>query len=346
MASAGTPTTNNANFSSQNEIAMLERWDPMGEHFYSTHNTTALDPDKEPECLVTGRMMNEVLKVGKHPVCNHFLKYGTCADDTYCDRLHIDPSARSGIHSLQRDYEMNTGKTRLVSSFLSPIELTPNVDVLILVSITMIKSPCMFYFVAPYEQMNFAGHLKDEIDFYIGRVKNSSIIKTKLQKCHEQLACLFDHNYRVDNPKSIICNCQIVACKLDDGRFCRAMVVDNRIDDDQFERLYTLFLIDVGIEVKLPRESLYEIRASCLTEPPMAIMARLDVKPAGGELNWHPETLSTFKKLATGEKYLFCRVKSYWKQDDIFTVDLLRIDDRTSVTEVLLRNGLAERSTL
>uniref|UniRef100_A0A6G1SIC8 C3H1-type domain-containing protein n=1 Tax=Aceria tosichella TaxID=561515 RepID=A0A6G1SIC8_9ACAR len=339
------PDTSKAPKTDEDELEMFDRWDPMAEDFHSSENTLTLDPDKDPECVVTGKMVEDCIMIGKHRVCEFYLKHGTCADGNYCNRLHVHPSARDKIHELQRESEMNTSKTRMISSYLSPIELQPNDQVLLLVSITMITSPTRFYFVAPYEQMNFAGFNDAEVNFYIGRVQHSSSIKTKLQKCHEQLASLFDHNYRVDSLKDALCIGQMVACKLDDGRFCRATILDNR-DKDEVECYYKLFLIDIGIEVSLTRDAIYEIRASCLSEPPMAILGRLGLKPANGELRWSREASALFEKFTTKNKYMLCKVISHWAQDDIFTIDLISINDHTSITELMLARNLAERMTL
>jgi hypothetical protein len=327
------------------ELEMLDRWDPMAEDYHSSENTLTLNPDKQPECVVTGKMIEDSIMLGKHKVCEFYLKHGTCADGNYCSRLHIHPSARDKIYELKRDYELNTSRTRMVSNYLSPVEIEPSEQRLLLVSVTMMTSPTRFYFVAPYEQMNFAGFNRDDINFYIGRVQHSSCVKTKLQKCHEHLAYLFDHNYRIDNPKEPLCIGQMVACKLDDGRFCRATILDNRNKDD-FECYYRLFLIDVGIEVDLTRDSIYEIRASCLSEPPMAVLGRLGLKPANCALNWSPEAMSLFEDFITKNKHMLCKVISHWAQDDLFTVDLIDIEDRTSITDLLLARNLAERMVL
>lgn len=324
---------------------MFDMWDPMAEDYHSGENTLALNPDKDPECVVTGKMVEEGIMIGGHRVCEFYLKHGTCADGKYCTRLHVHPSARDRIIDLQKDCEKKTSTTRMISSYLSPIDLNPNDNTLLLVSITMITSPTKFYFVAPYEQMNFAALTQDEIDFYIGRVQQSSSIKTKLLKCHEQLSYLFNHNYRIDNPKDVLCISQMVACKLDDGRFCRAMVLDNRNRDD-IGSYYKLLLLDIGTEVYLERERIYEIRASCLSEPPMAISGRLELRPANGDLHWSPEARSLFGEFATENKYVLCRVKSRKPDDDLFTVDLFSIKDRTSITDLMLDRNLAERMTI
>lgn len=317
-------------------LASFDNWDPMGEDYHSTDNTLHLDPDKEPECVITGHMTEEFAMVGKHRVCDFYLKHGSCADGEYCSRLHVRPEARDRLRALQMTNATAVTKTCLFYHSLSPVELKPNADTLMLVSITSIEAPNKFHFIAPYEQMNFAGFNDDEIKFYIGRVQHSSTFKTKLQKCHEQLALLFDHNYRVDNIKDHVFLNQIVACKLPNGRFYRGAVIE-KLDDDE----YKIHLIDVGREITLFRTDIYTIRASCLNEPPMSIMASLRVKPPLGNLKWSAEALDAFDRLATNQKYLLCRVLSL-EMDDVFTVDLLNIENRSSLSSELIASKFAE----
>lgn len=316
----------------------------MTEDFHSTKNTLVLDPDKEPECVVTGKMTDKSLKIGKYEVCDFYLKYGSCADGIYCDRLHIGPKSRDKLTQIQEAF--NSGdRTCLNYSYLSPQELVPNESAALLVSVTQAKTPTNFHFVAPYERMNFLDFNKEEIDFYIQHVKQSSPFKTKLHRCHEQLAYLFNHNYRQDDVEAPIYEGQIVACKLKDGRFCRAEVI--RCENLQMDIFtFKLFLLDVGIEVELPRELIYDIRVRSLTAPPMAINGRLDLKPNSGALNWSKEALEYFKTNVIGKNYMLCKIIGYdeLERNRMHTVDLLNIETRTSLTTEMIVRGLADRA--
>lgn len=324
----------------EDDLSGLDSWDPMAEDYHSMLNTLVLDPNNDPECVVTGKQSDDGTTIGKHRICGFYLKHGRCMDGEYCDRLHIKPKDRDKIWILQNAYKSKKDRLCLSYCYLSPIDLEPNPSELLLVSVTMAKSPGNFYIVAPYEKMNFASFNQHEIDFYIKRVQHSSSIKTKLQKCHEQLATLFDHNYRMDNLKDDIYLGQVVACKLRGGRFCRAMVIETEdLADDKF--LYKLFLIDVGIEVELAREAIYDIKAHCLSEPPIAINCRLDLKPAPGSNGWSQDALDFFSSQVDSEKYFLCKVTDYIELDRMYTVDLLTVDGNESLTQKMISSGLA-----
>lgn len=328
---------------SNDDCKILDAWDPMAEDFRSVKNTLVLDPDKEPECVVTGRMMEDVLTVGKYKVCDYYLKYGSCADGIYCDRLHVDPKSRSKISNLQMAYNSSKDRTCLNYEYLSPQELEPSQTTTLLVSVTLAKAPNNFYFIAPYEKMNFSDFNHDEIDFYIERIQQSSTFKTKLHKCHEQLAYLFNHNYRRDNVDDLIYKGQIVACKLKDGFFCRAEV----IEEENFAKdifLFKLFLLDVGIEVELPRESIYDIKARSMTAPPMTINGRLHLKPAAGTLNWSQDALDFFCNYCKGDKYVLCKILNFEERERMYTVDLYDLKDRSSLTSAMISRKLAEKA--
>lgn len=323
----------------EDTLEQWDLWDPMSEDYYSAKNTITLNPDKDPECTVTGEMMTTKL-LGKD-VCEHFIKYGTCADGQYCDRLHATPKARDQLLSLAKNYELNKGRTCLTYSYLSPIDLQPDRQKLLLVSVAYVRSPGDFILIFPYEQMDFSNFNDQDTEFYLDRVHQTSPYKTKLQKCHEQLAALFDHDYRLDNVDDDIYVSQIVACKLEDGRFCRAMVVET--DDLLNEKFdYKLFLIDIGIVVERPRELIYDIRATCLSEPPMAVNARLNLKPADGKVKWPEEVLQKFREKLINKKYLLCKVQDFYAHDRTFVVDLFDVSTRTSFTDTMIKCGLAD----
>jgi len=319
-----------------------DSWDPMAEDYSSSRNTLSLDPDKDPLTTITGKVRPISSKIGNVTICDHYAKYGECADGDYCDRIHVDPRARDKIWTLQNTYETNKNRACMNFTYLSPQEFTPDPEALLLVSVTSAKSPVNFYFVAPYELMNFKQYSSDDLEFYIDRVQQTSTAKTKLQKCHEQLALLFEHSYRIDNLNDEIYLSQIVACKLKDGRYRRAMVIDTpNLFEDKFN--YTLLLLDVGTEVELPRELIYDIKAYCLSEPPMAVNCRLAVKPPNGETRWSQEAMNFFEEKARGKKYLLCKILDYIKYDRIYTVDLYHPIFRRSLTESMINKGLAEK---
>ena len=316
-----------------------DSWDPMSEDYHSAKNTLSLNPDSEPECELTGKMMS--LKVAGKEVCDHFIRYGSCADGKFCDRIHVTPQARDKLWSIAETYDLNKTRTCLTYNYLSPIELEANRHTLLLVSIAQIKSPSEFVFVAPYEQMDFSKFNEDEVDFYLKHVYQTSPYKTKLQKCHDQLAALFDHDYRLDDLNEDIFLSQIVACKLENGRFCRAMVIE--LDDylnDKFD--YQLYLIDIGITVYRPREQIYDIRASCLSEPPLAVAGRLDLRPANGDVSWPSDVLGKFQEKLKSKKFLLCKVMDYITQDRIYTVDLMDLKSRISFTDKMIESKFAE----
>lgn len=325
----------------QEDLDEWDRWDPLAEDYHSAKNTLALDVDRDPISTITGQVRPISSRIGTVTICDHYAKYGNCIDGEYCERIHISPKQRDKIWTLQNKFELNKNRVCLNYTDLSLTDLRPDPSALLLASVTNARSPSLFYFVAPYESMNIAQYTERELEFLIERVSSASSVRSKLRSCHEQLASLFNHSYRIDNLQDDIYLSQIVACKLQDNTFRRAMVLDvPNLSIDAFN--YKLLLIDVGIEVELPRESIYDIKAHCLSEPPMAIGCRLNVKPVG-DSEWSQEALEMFEIEARGEKFWLCKVLNHLKHDDIFTVDLYHPKTRASLTERLVESGVAER---
>lgn len=319
-----------------------DTWDPMGEDYHSERNTLALNPDKDPLACITGQANPIASKIGAVKLCERFARLGDCADGNFCDKLHVNPSARAKIWKLQNTFETNKNRICLNFTYLSPYELEPSAERLLLISVTDVKSPANFYMIAPYDNMDFAQKTTEDLDFYINHVQQHSAAKRRLQRCHEQLAALFDHSYRIDNLNDEIYKSQIVACKLKDGLYRRAMVFETPdFSMDQLE--YKLFLIDVGIEVYLPREMIFDIKASCLSDPPIAINSRLAIKPAGGESSWSEDAMDFFTARTRGVRYLLCKVLNYIELDRIFTVELFNTKKSGELTNMMISKGLAER---
>lgn len=322
-----------------------DTWDPMKYDYESKFNTLTLNPQEDPFCYVTGKVKPIPSKIGHVTICDHYARHGTCADGQFCDRVHIEPSARERIWAIENKCELNKDRMCLTFKHLSPNEIEPSDDSLYLVSVTNFKKPNDFYMIAPYNDLNFKNFEQHDIDFYINNVKTKSNAKMKLAKIHQDLKGIFDHKYRVDNCSEDLYVSQIVACKMD-GIFRRAMVV--KVADLAFEELYyRLQLLDIGVEVQLPREDIYDIKAECLSEPPMALNARLHLKPPNGELNWSKESIDFVEDLITKPRFLLCKITSYSEMDRIFTVDLFDCKDKKiDYTDLIIDDMYAEKITL
>lgn len=337
----GQQITDDANTTDHQLLQELDNWNPMLEDYNSELNTLALNPTSNPLSSVIGRTLPIDAKIGGTVLCEHYAKFGNCVDGQYCTRKHVDPALRERIFNLQNMYECNRGMTCLNYTFLSPQYLEPEPDKLLLVSVTNAKSPNNFYLIAPYESIDFSNLNEDDVKFYLENVTKNSAVKTKLQKIDEHLAGLFDKPYRVDNVTDTIYLSQIVACKLSDGLFRRAMVIE--LPDDSIDKFYyKLLLLDVGSEVELSRECIYDIRARCLSEPPLALNCRLNLKPSNNQTGWSENVLQTFVEKTRGHQYLLCRIINFIQYDRIYTVDLLHLKARKSLTEVLLKTGQVE----
>lgn len=325
----------------EDDISEFDSWDPLTEDFKSPKNTLALNVDDDPLAQITGRVRPVSSKIGHVSICDHYARYGNCMDGQYCEKIHISPASRDKIWALQNNTELNKNRLCINFTHLSPIELQPDPKVLLLASVTNASSPNLFYFVPPYESMNFSPYNDEDLEFYIERAPRNSSVKAKLQLCHEQLESLFEHSYRIDNLNDDIFLSQVVACKLKDKSYRRAMVLD--VPDFSMDKFnYRLHLIDVGIEVELPRESIFDIKATCLSEPPMAVPSRLNIKPIGNS-NWSQEALDMFELEARGERFWLCKIINHLVYDNIFTVDLYHPKTRSSLTERLIEAGLAEK---
>lgn len=328
---------------SQNESEELwDEWNPMMDDFSSSRNTLSLNPDKDPLSIITGKPIASSSRIGQVKICNHYAKYGNCMDGVYCSRLHVEPVAQDKLRWLQETCERNRNRICLNYTYLSPIELEASEKHRLLVTVTNPMKPNNFYLVAPYFSYDLSNHADEDIKFYIDNINTNSLYKIKLEKAHQQLQILFDHHYRVDNVNDDIYRSQIVACRLKDNQFRRAMVL--QAPDLAFDEFnYKLLLLDIGTEIECPRECIYDIKAECLSEPPMAINARLDVKPPKNSIEWPPETISFYHDYISQRKHLFCKLIQYLEADRMFRVDIYDIESKESLTELLLRNGLAEK---
>lgn len=319
----------------------FDKWDPMKEAYNSSLNTLAINLDKDPEAEITGRVAPNVSQMGRTILCEHYLKHGECVDEKFCSRLHVDPRVRSRIWSLQNQFENNKDRTCINYTYLAPYDFEPDPERLLLVYVTGIFSPNNFYFIAPYNKKGFEKDNQEELDFFIQRVLRSSEAKTKLENIHKELAALFDHTYRIDNVNDKIYLSQIVACKLKDGHFRRAMVTKEPILHDEVN--YKLLLLDVGVEVEVPRELIYDIKAYCLNDPPLAVNCRLDLVPANNQCTWSEKALEMFKTQAGGERFWLCKIINHIEQEGIFTVELYNFKTREALSELMIESGLAQK---
>lgn len=326
----------------RSELEDLDAWDPMGEDYRSGLNSLALNPDRNPLSNMVGKMLPIEPKVGGTLLCEHFSKFGTCVDGQYCARRHVEPELREVIFNIQNCYELDrVTKTCLNYTYLSPQMFKPDPEKLLLVSVTNAKSPNNFYLIPPYETLDFSKLTEEEIKFYIENVTKNSAVKTKLLKIHQHLSGLFEKPYRIDNVNDNLYLSQIVACKLNDGIFRRAQVIE--LADDSIDKFYyKLLLLDIGNEIELPREKIYDIRAVCLSEPPMALNCRLNIKPSNNQLNWSDDILDLFLRRARSHMFLLCKIVNFIQCDRIYTVELLHLTTRKSLTEVLLKTGQVE----
>lgn len=329
--------------SSDNDLAEFDHWNPMLDDYTSAKNSLLLNPSGDPLTTITGKIQPIRSRIGNVTICERFATYGECSDGRFCQRIHIDPEAREKLWAVQNTYESNKGRTCVNFTYLSPLDLKPDPKSLLLVAMANISSPSNFYVVAPFENLNFAHLSQADIDFYVDRIQQTSSVKKKIEQFHEQMAEIFGHSYRVDNLNDEIYLSQIVACKLKDGHFRRAMVVGLPDLGDYADINYRLFLIDLGVEVELPREFIYDIKANILSEPPLALNCRLDIKPAGGALNWSSGALAQFRSLTNRNRFSLCRVIDHIKADRILTVDLLDVITRASFTEQMISSGLADK---
>lgn len=316
-----------------------DSWDPMGDDLRSTSNNLTLDPNRDPMCQITGQRRTIAEKIGDVTICDHFSRYGECADGEYCDRLHVDPYQKEKIWAMQNQCELNKNRLCINYTYLSPIEIEPNPEKLFLVSVTSKERVNDFYMIMLYESLDFTRFSSSDIKFYIDNVKSKSIVKTKLTKIHQELKSIFDHEYRIDNPNDKVYLSQIVACKTENGCFRRAMVIKT---PELTGGLYRLLLIDIGKYVDLPREGIYDIKAQYLSEPPIAINCRLPLKPTCDQVELSDELMLYFQLWTEKSQFFLCKMISYSEMDRIFTVDLIQYESRKSLVDEIVQRGFAD----
>lgn len=320
----------------------LDSWDPMGEAYYGEENSLA---EHHPNFILNKQLPPISPRIGNNTtICDHYAKYGKCADGQFCDRLHIDPKKRNIIWHLQQHMDENKTRTCLTIDYLSPQPYMPDPNIMLMVTITRSTSPWSFYFVAPYETVDFRMTQPEDFKFHIEHVKTKSEIKRKIETIGAQLQEMFGKVYRHDNVHDPIYLSQIVACKTESGSFARAMVLEvpEKVDGVILDK-YKLFLLDYGKEVEVLREFIYDIKAQCLSEPPLAIHCRLPIKPKVDAKQWSEEVIEDFRFIVQQDEYLLCKILEDDTAESQYVVDLFNIDSRRSLSEFMLENGLADK---
>lgn len=316
----------------------LDKWDPMREDYCEPTNSIKRDQEHPLAAMVSKAYdSSKPSALGDVQICEHFARYGNCCDGKFCSRLHVKPEVRSKLATIHDTYQRNKDKTLLTHEFLSPIELKPDHNTMILISLSNVKSPFNFHFVAPYESKNFTDLNDEERDFYINNVQSKSNCIIKLKRIHSQLDALFNHDYFTENIDDVITTAQIVACKIKDGRFFRALVI--RVDWEEDE--YHVFLIDVGAEMIVNRLQIYSITANMLSEPPMALHGKIALirpKPEGSF--WSQEALDWFKTRVRDTRYFFAKIHAI-DADDHVAVELFDINTRRSLNDELVSENYA-----
>lgn len=334
----------------------LDNWDPMMETYLLPENTIAID-NSNPVTFFTGKSLPLDAKLGNHTICDHYMKFGKCADGKYCDRLHIPDAKRQQIIQIQNQVQEGKTRNRLNYTYLSPQLYEPHPDKLFMVTVSNVKSPSCFHFVVPFENYDLSLVDESEVEFFKNHALSKSDISRKLQKCSDMLEDMFGMTYRCDNINEPLQPAQVVACKEPDGRFRRALVISlPDILQDNYESkisYYKLYLLDIGVEAFYTRESIYDIKAHCLSDPPMAVPSTLGLEPAypEGPNGWPKDAIEYFKMLVLGDnnQYLLCKIMEDRLDLDSpiegYRVELFDLNTRQNIADRMISNGFANKKS-
>lgn len=347
---------NDNNYDDSEELKELDSWDPMAEFYYSSANTIALD-HQDPVAFHLGKNLPLDSKIGNVTICEHYARRGKCADGEYCDRLHVSPINRDRIIEIQSKFNYAKNRVLLNVAYLSPQNYVADKNKLLICVITNFRSPNLFHMVVPYDTLD-CGVIDDfeHLNFHISHIKTKSDSTRQLKKITRLLQEMFGRTYRIDNVNDPILPSQVVACKYED-RFRRAIVMQSpdrllNIFDNDYDSIenthYKLFLMDLGISGWFEREAIYDIKAQCLTDPPLAVTCKLGLKPANGSKEWSREAIDYLKTLVLNNgQYLLCRfTKEHVDLDsfiDGYEVDLLDLKTRKNYGDMLIEKGYASR---
>lgn len=314
----------------------FDNWNPMEEHFNSPLNTLAVDVTSDPYAALTGKSggtkssnkANSII-IGNIEICRRFLDYGSCSDGAYCSKQHVSPAAREQLYNLHLEVGTNAGRKVYTLLDFPPLHLDVSQDDLLLVQVTSVQLATNFYIVAPYETKNFANYSREDLGFYLNRVGQLSQTRHKVDTYHNELEIQLGNEYRLDNIKDTIYVGQVVACKMEEGRFNRALVISHTLDDAGFD-LYQVRLLDVGLEIEVDRVSIFDITEAFMKDPPVAINCSLDLPKVSTAL------CKRFIEIIKKNDWFFARILHQSNTDDIVFCDLLTLDGKKSVTKLLL----------
>lgn len=313
----------------------LDLWDPLHDHYTSEINTLGLDVTNDAGAAIRGYQ-----SLLNNDYCQHFAKYGTCMDKEYCRKKHLGPNNEE----LNAEKEFVFAEPMIRRDFFYP-----NSSQLLFADVTYIDRPNFFYVMLPYGRKDFRHYRRKDLNHYGNKKYRDSPARFVLDQCHKELKSLYDKNYRHDNINIAPAISQLVAVKLGNGSYCRAVVTDIKYNDE-FIDSYEIRLIDTGAFYVLPRERIHPFPARFLSVCPLAVPCRLPVSVIRKSITpetelvkgWPKETMDTFVEFCSG-KNLLIRLFHYNDMDEAYTVDLFDYNKKVSLIELLLEKRLAKK---
>lgn len=334
------PDTNNNN--ENNEQSNWDSWDPIAEDYQISYRQKRKTFRLHRPVIgqTEGYVRPLPARVGHIELCDRYVKRGKCNRQD-CARPHLNREQRELCWKL---YNETQSAKHLIPYTYAHLRsnLLDDEEKLLLVTITKPRANNNFNMVIMYDELDFRKFGKKDIEFFIKYVKANSSAFVKLRDIHGHFKAIFSNPLSNQIEKSEIEGdiqlSQIVACKVGPcGQFVRAMVVEMPKPEAGLHD-HRLFLIDIGIELILPRELIYPIKFNYLDTPAMAVDVKLNIRSVSESNSWSTEAeLYVDKWLAKADHHL-CKILS--TNQDHMIVDLINYKTDKSLTRELLAQGL------
>ena len=264
-------------------------------------------------------------------------------DKQYCPKKHIGPKS----DELNAEKEFVFAESMIARDFIRPDHTQ-----LLFANVTYLEAPHSFQVMLPYGKKDFSLYRTKDLNHYAERKLINSPALLALDQCHNELKSMYDKHYRHDNINIAPAITQLVAVKLSNGTYCRAVVTAITYNDNHVD-LYQVKHIDTGCPYVVTRDRIHPFPARFLSVTPQSIPCRLpltviddDQKKKNKSSNlvngWPVKSMDKFVDFCKG-KDLLVRLFHFNDMDEAYTVDLYDYKAKESLIETMLNDGLARR---
>lgn len=334
------------NSNGENQLSTWDTWDPIGQDFQKSYKQVLKSFRNHRPIIgqTEGYIRPLPMQVGHLIMCDRFVKRGKCNRQD-CTRPHLNREQREFCWKLY-NRSMSARQSLIYTYSQLESNILEDDGKQLLVTITKPRINNDFYVIVMYDDLDFSEFKKQDIEFFIKYVKINSSAFVRLRDMQKHFRALFvnslsTYSITADNSDCDLELSQIVACRVKPSRqFVRAVITEMP-DSESGDYNHKLFLIDIGIELSLPRELIYPIKFDYLDAAPMAVNVKLGIKPLEGESFWSEKVELYIHQWLAHTRYHLCQVVSR-HLGDIF-VDFINYETKASLTQELLDKGVGCR---